>query len=186
MMMSLKFVKDHSHNFNNSDIDSGNNSLTNNSTSWVKPMNTFTITYDALCYLVPFVQFKKRKKHLWRSVTFSIKSNTPPWAFFHFFKLYEWYQIAQSISSLVRNFFQLVFRIVEFLIRKIFLKEHLVNKLTWNKHVLQLHLKRDYNNGHRAFHIKIQMSCDPWFCPLHGSCTVLALCHVVLNVQIHS
>ena len=33
MMMSLKFVKDHSHNFNNSDIDSGNNSLTNYSTS---------------------------------------------------------------------------------------------------------------------------------------------------------
>ena len=24
------------------------------------------------------------------------KSNTPPWVFFTFFKLYEWYQIAQS------------------------------------------------------------------------------------------
>ena len=24
------------------------------------------------------------------------KSNTPPWLFFTFFKLYKWYQIAQS------------------------------------------------------------------------------------------
>ena len=42
-------------------------------------------------------QFKKREKHPWRSVTFS-KSNTPPWVFFTFFKLYEWYQIAQSTA----------------------------------------------------------------------------------------
>ena len=26
------------------------------------------------------------------------KSNTPPWVFFTFFKLYKWYQIAQSAS----------------------------------------------------------------------------------------
>ena len=34
---------------------------------------------DALRDLVPFVQFKKREKHPWRSVTFSnfTKSNTP-------------------------------------------------------------------------------------------------------------
>ena len=34
--------------------------------------------------LVPFVQFKKREKHPWRSVTFSnfTESNTPPWVFF--------------------------------------------------------------------------------------------------------
>ena len=29
------------------------------------------------------------------------KSNTPPWVFFMFFKLYEWYQIAQSTSYMV-------------------------------------------------------------------------------------
>ena len=29
------------------------------------------ILCDALCDLVPFVQFKKREKHTWRSVTFS-------------------------------------------------------------------------------------------------------------------
>ena len=29
------------------------------------------------------------------------KSNTPPWVFFTFFKLYEWYQIAQSTTYLV-------------------------------------------------------------------------------------
>ena len=55
---------------------------------------------DALRDLVPSVQFKKREKHPWRSVTFSkvakktllkkfAKSNTPPWVFFTFFKLYE-------------------------------------------------------------------------------------------------
>ena len=27
-----------------------------------------------------------------------IKSNTPPWEIFRFFKLYKWYQIAQSIT----------------------------------------------------------------------------------------
>ena len=26
------------------------------------------------------------------------KSNTPPWVFFTFFKLYKWYQIAQSVT----------------------------------------------------------------------------------------
>ena len=48
--------------------------------------------------LVPFVQFKKHEKHPWRSVTFSAKGNTPPWAFFTFLKLRKWYQIAQSIT----------------------------------------------------------------------------------------
>ena len=41
--------------------------------------------------------FKNVKKHPWRSVTFSTKSNTPPWVFFMFFKLHKWYQIAQLI-----------------------------------------------------------------------------------------
>ena len=34
--------------------------------------------------LLPFVQFKKRQKHPWKSVTFSTKSNTPPWVFSRF------------------------------------------------------------------------------------------------------
>ena len=41
------------------------------------------------------------KKYPWRSVTLSkvaTKSNTHPWVFFTFFKLYKWYQIAQSIT----------------------------------------------------------------------------------------
>ena len=55
---------------------------------------------DALRNFVSFVQLKKREKHLLRS---RLKSNTPPWVFFTFFKLYKWYQIAQSItySSLI-------------------------------------------------------------------------------------
>ena len=40
--------------------------------------------------LVPFVQFKKREKHPFRSAAFSkVASNTLPWVFFAFFKLYK-------------------------------------------------------------------------------------------------
>ena len=57
---------------------------------------------DALRYLVPFAQFKKRKKHPWRSDTFNkvaiTKSITPPWVLSTFLKLYKWYQIAQCVS----------------------------------------------------------------------------------------
>ena len=49
---------------------------------------------DVLHDLVLFVQFKKREKHQWRSVTLS-KSNTPPWFFFTFFTN----GIAQSVSG---------------------------------------------------------------------------------------
>ena len=31
------------------------------------------------------------------------KSKTPPWVFFTFFKLYEWYQIAQSTTYFLAN-----------------------------------------------------------------------------------
>ena len=41
--------------------------------------------YDALPNLEPFVQFKKREKHQWKSVI--TKSNTP---FFSIFELYKW------------------------------------------------------------------------------------------------
>ena len=51
--------------------------------------------YDALRDLVSFAQFKKREKHPWRSVTFS---KVAGWVFFKCFKLYKWYQIAQSIT----------------------------------------------------------------------------------------
>ena len=58
--------------------------------------------------LVPFVLFKKREKHPWRSGNFSTvagftKSNTLPWVFFTFFKLHKWYQIAESITLYYRN-----------------------------------------------------------------------------------
>ena len=36
-------------------------------------------------------------------VKLQAKINTPPWVFFTFFKLYKWYQIAQSISYDVLN-----------------------------------------------------------------------------------
>ena len=47
-----------------------------------------------ICYalrdLVPFAQFQKREKHSWSSVTFSkVKSKTPPWVFFTFFKIVQ-------------------------------------------------------------------------------------------------
>ena len=68
-------------------------------------------TYVVRCAIwVPFVQFKKREKHLWRSVNFSkvaglacnfTKINTPPWVFFTFFKLYKWYLSVQSITYVI-------------------------------------------------------------------------------------
>ena len=70
--------------------------------------------------LVPFLQFKKRKKHprilillvkLQDLAYYFTKSNTPPWVFFTFLKLYKGYQIAQSItyelSELCENLFYL-------------------------------------------------------------------------------
>ena len=77
--------------------------------------------FDAMCNLVPFVQFRKREKHQWKSVNSSIvagwgvltllklqpktckftKINIPRWAFFTFFKLYKWYQIAQHIAYFI-------------------------------------------------------------------------------------
>ena len=62
---------------------------------------------DALPHLVPFVQFKKRESthgrvlvlvNLQASACSFTKSITLPWVFFTFFKLYKWYQIAQSVS----------------------------------------------------------------------------------------
>ena len=61
---------------------------------------------DVLRDLVPFVQFKKRENtqggalllvKLHAEVCNFTKSNTPPWLFFTFLKLYKWYQIAQYI-----------------------------------------------------------------------------------------
>ena len=58
--------------------------------------------YDVLRDLVPFVRFKKLEKHPYRSVTFT-KSNTPPWVFFTFFKLYRWHQITENVSNFNDN-----------------------------------------------------------------------------------
>ena len=63
------------------------------------PLKKFTC--DVLRDVVPFVQFKKREKHPWGSVTFSTKSNTPPWVFFMFFKLCKGYPIAQNITYIM-------------------------------------------------------------------------------------
>ena len=58
---------------------------------------------DVLRDLVPFVQFKKREKHLWRSVNFGLLKVTLLHGCFSHLKLYRWYQIAQNITkSIVR------------------------------------------------------------------------------------
>ena len=36
------------------------------------------------------------------------KSNTPPWVFFTFFKLYEWYQIAQSTTHKKKTVWKII------------------------------------------------------------------------------
>ena len=63
------------------------------------------IICDALLDLISFEQIKKREKHSWRSVQIRrlkacnlTKSNTSPWVFFTFFKLYKWYQIGQNTT----------------------------------------------------------------------------------------
>ena len=58
---------------------------------------------DALHNLVPFLQFKKRENTHggMLSLSLHLKSNTLPWVFFMFFKLYKWYQIAQRITIIL-------------------------------------------------------------------------------------
>ena len=66
------------------------------------------IIYDALHNMVPFIYNLKNVKNTHGGVLLLVslqtsssnftKSNTPPWVFFTFLKLYKRYQIAQSIS----------------------------------------------------------------------------------------
>ena len=63
------------------------------------------INWDTLRVLLPFAQFKKCEELPWRSVILLkasacnfTKSNTLSWVFFAFFKSFQWYQIAQSIT----------------------------------------------------------------------------------------
>ena len=62
----------------------------------------FFVYIESICEslrdLVSFVQYKKRKKYHWRSVTFGTRNNTPPLVFFTFFKLYRLYEITQYIT----------------------------------------------------------------------------------------
>ena len=58
--------------------------------------------WDILHYLVPFVQSKKREKHLFRKAIFRLHFSS---AFFTFFKLYKWYQIAQRTKYIPRKMF---------------------------------------------------------------------------------
>ena len=47
------------------------------------------------------------------------KSNTPPWVFFTFFKLYKWYQIAQRITYReIYNILRLIVTVLEPLTEK--------------------------------------------------------------------
>ena len=68
----------------------------------------FSNVIDAFWDLVPFLQFKKRERLSWRILLLVksqvlvynfTKSETPPWVFFTFFKLYKWYQMTQRVSN---------------------------------------------------------------------------------------
>ena len=70
-------------------------------------MDKVAVIWDALRDLVSFVPFTQREKQPWRSVTFSKVTGFSPQlcqkehsylGVFHVFKLYKWYQIAQSIT----------------------------------------------------------------------------------------
>ena len=64
---------------------------------------------DALRDLVPFVQLKKRERCPWEVLLLVKLLLVKLWlkpvtlVFFTFFKLCKWYQIAQSITFLVRS-----------------------------------------------------------------------------------
>ena len=78
-------------------------------------------TCDVLRDLVPFVQFKNVKNThggvlLWVKLQ-ATTSNTPPWMFFTFFKLYKWYQIAQGITYKDLSSWRYIFEIYIFYVK---------------------------------------------------------------------
>ena len=62
--------------------------------TWVS--TTQKSKWDALCNLITIVQFKKREKYPWRSVTFSKVYSSV--GISHIFKLWKRYLIAQTVS----------------------------------------------------------------------------------------
>ena len=58
-----------------------------------------------LCAIWDHLYNLKNMKNIHREVLLSAcnftKSNTPPWVFFTFLKLYKWYQIAQRITHIL-------------------------------------------------------------------------------------
>ena len=59
--------------------------------------------YEMPCAIWYHFYNLKNAKNTYKGTCNFTKNNTPPWVFFTFFKLYKWYQIAQSItySSLI-------------------------------------------------------------------------------------
>ena len=55
------------------------------------------VTCEAFWAIFHHMQYLKNVKNIHEACNFN-KSNTPPWMFFAFFKLYKWCQIAQSIT----------------------------------------------------------------------------------------
>ena len=84
--------------------------------------NIENISCDVLCGLVPFVRFKKSENTHGRvlllvklqvSACNFTKSNTPPWLFFTFLKLYIRYQITRVTKvALLRLFLLISFKII--------------------------------------------------------------------------
>ena len=52
---------------------------------------------DALCDLVPYNLKNVTNTHGGVLRLVKLQSNTPPWVFFTFLKLYKWYQMVQRI-----------------------------------------------------------------------------------------
>ena len=87
--------------FENEEIRYMVSSLTLNKSSYreqtvLRIINLINKHMWRLCDFVPFMQFKKREKHLWKNFTFSkvcnfTKSNFSPWMFSRFLTLYKWY-----------------------------------------------------------------------------------------------
>ena len=80
---------------NNNNNDNNNNNNNNNNISnnilASAPQKSVEFICDALRDLGLLVQFEKREKYPWRSVTLVVlQSSIPPWVFFTFSKFYKW------------------------------------------------------------------------------------------------
>ena len=111
-------------------------SVTRNRT-WCQCLVSYNI-YVAFCAIWYHLYNLKNLKNSHGGVLLLVnftKSNTPPWVFFTFLKLYKWYQIAQSVTYYVMRSFKISLkraRKISFIKTKILLYNKVGNYCYWD------------------------------------------------------